>query len=51
VKYFLDTSSLVKIYHKEQGSEIVIDLYNLKQLLYRKSYLRYNIFEIVAWGP
>jgi len=27
VKYFLDTSSLVKIYHKEQGSEIVIDLY------------------------
>jgi len=33
VKYFLDTSSLVKIYHKEQGSEIVIDLYNLKVTL------------------
>ena len=27
---FLDTSALVKIYHKEEGSEKVLDFYNYR---------------------
>jgi len=27
VRYFLDTSALVKIYHKEEGSKYVIEIY------------------------
>jgi PIN domain nuclease of toxin-antitoxin system len=32
MNYFIDTSSLIKIYHKEEGSRKVIDLYMAKRL-------------------
>lgn len=28
MRYFLDTSALVKIYHRESGSDIVLSIYN-----------------------
>ena len=27
MNYFLDTSSLVKIYHRESGTDLVLDIY------------------------
>ena len=40
MNYFIDTSSLIKIYHKEEGSQKVIDLY--------KSEANINISELAA---
>ena len=34
MSFFIDTSSLVKIYHKEENSEKVIDLYNSNVTIY-----------------
>ena len=33
MKYFLDTSALVKIYHKEEGSEKVLDVYKNEKII------------------
>jgi predicted nucleic acid-binding protein len=32
MRYFLDTSALVKIYHKEEGSENVLDVYKRENM-------------------
>ncbi len=34
MSFFIDTSSLVKIYHKEENSQKVIDLYNSNETIY-----------------
>ena len=34
MSFFIDTSSLVKIYHKEKNSQKVIDLYNSNEAIY-----------------
>lgn len=34
MNYYIDTSSLIKIYHKEVGSDEVIDIYKSKEKLY-----------------
>jgi len=34
MSFFIDTSSLVKIYHKEENSQKVIDLYNSNEAIY-----------------
>lgn len=33
MRYFLDTSALVKIYHKEEGSEKVLDFYKKEKII------------------
>ncbi len=34
MSFFIDTSSIVKIYHKEKNSQKVIDLYNSNEAIY-----------------
>lgn len=34
MRYFFDTSSLVKIYHKESGSDIVLSIYNSQTIIF-----------------
>ena len=34
MRYFLDTSALVKIYHKESGSDIVLSIYNSDNVIF-----------------
>ena len=58
--YFLDTSALVKIYHKEEGSENVLEVYkrenmNISELsifeLLSTVYRKYREKEIIRHAP
>jgi len=60
MSFFIDTSSLVKIYHKEEYSQKVIDLYNSNETIYiselakiefvSTAYRKYRENEIIREG-